>query len=202
MWPVCLRLLIPHKETRKNKITLQQVSQTVQSQPANIRVGLCWRIECKTGTFWMTGRDTAFKPGLSRLIRDVWHAYAKLYCWQPVLAKLEHFHWSTWLNQILMQAETGATHESEACLNYWQFALNRIFDHEESSEILLSTHVKCFTLLLSVQKFTVVYIAKRVIIISGIRIPLWRNTRKVSRDYLPSQGFSIKMTRVFSYLAS
>jgi len=34
--------------------------------------------ECKTGTFWLTDRDAGtepFKPGLSRLKRDVWYAY-------------------------------------------------------------------------------------------------------------------------------
>jgi len=38
-------------------------------------VWLCWLTECLTGTFWLTDRDKAFKPGLNRLKRDVWYAY-------------------------------------------------------------------------------------------------------------------------------
>jgi len=30
--------------------------------------------ECVVGTFWLTDRNKAFKPGLSRLKRDVWYA--------------------------------------------------------------------------------------------------------------------------------
>jgi len=33
-----------------------------QSQPANIRVRLCWLTECLTGTFWLTDRDAGTKP--------------------------------------------------------------------------------------------------------------------------------------------
>jgi len=66
-WATCgprVRPLIQHNETGKirSHITLQQVSQTDQSQPVNIRGGLCWLTECLTGTFRLTTRDAGTKP--------------------------------------------------------------------------------------------------------------------------------------------
>jgi len=62
---------------------IEQIISTRADVPG---VGPCWLTESVTGTFWLTDRDKALKPGLSRLKRDVWYASTRVlrgFCPRP-----------------------------------------------------------------------------------------------------------------------